>query len=81
MRFKSFVPTFLSQETVRTEEMTEIRDPVHGYIRLDGLASELADTPQMQRLRWIKQLGLASLVYPGANHTRFEHSLGAYHLA
>ncbi len=61
--------------------MTEIRDPVHGYIRLDGLSSELADTPQMQRLRWIRQLGLASLVYPGANHTRFEHSLGAYHLA
>jgi len=61
--------------------MTEIRDPVHGYIRLDELASQLADTPQMQRLRWIRQLGLASLVYPGANHTRFEHSLGAYHLA
>lgn len=61
--------------------MTEIRDPVHGYVKLDGLALELADTPQMQRLRWIKQLGLASLVYPGANHTRFEHSLGAYHLA
>jgi HD superfamily phosphohydrolase len=61
--------------------MTEIRDPVHGYVKLNGLALELADTPQMQRLRWIKQLGLASLVYPGANHTRFEHSLGAYHLA
>ena len=61
--------------------MTEIRDPVHGYVRLEGFALELADTPQMQRLRWIKQLGLASLVYPGANHTRFEHSLGAYHLA
>jgi HD superfamily phosphohydrolase len=61
--------------------MTEIRDPVHGYVRLEGLALSLADTPQMQRLRWIKQLGLASLVYPGANHTRFEHSLGAYHLA
>src|SRR5512137_158219 len=61
--------------------MTEIRDPVHGYVRLEGLALEIADTPQMQRLRWIKQLGLASLVYPGANHTRFEHSLGAYHLA
>ncbi len=61
--------------------MTEIRDPVHGYVKLEGLALELADTPQMQRLRWIRQLGLASLVYPGANHTRFEHSLGAYHLA
>jgi uncharacterized protein len=63
------------------DKLTEIRDPVHGYIKLEGLALELADTPQMQRLRWIKQLGLASLVYPGANHTRFEHSLGAYHLA
>jgi HD superfamily phosphohydrolase len=61
--------------------MTEIRDPVHGYVKLEGLALELADTPQMQRLRWIKQLGLANLVYPGANHTRFEHSLGVYHLA
>ncbi len=61
--------------------MTEIRDPVHGYVKLEGLALQLADTPQMQRLRWIKQLGLANLVYPGANHTRFEHSLGAHHLA
>jgi HD superfamily phosphohydrolase len=61
--------------------MTAIRDPVHGYIELDDLALALIDTPQMQRLRWIKQLGLANLVYPGANHTRFEHSLGAYHLA
>ncbi len=54
---------------------------MHGYVKLEGIALQLADTPQMQRLRWIKQLGLASLVYPGANHTRFEHSLGAYHLA
>jgi HD superfamily phosphohydrolase len=61
--------------------MTEIRDPVHGYIKLDDFAQALIGTPQMQRLRWIKQLGLANLVYPGANHTRFEHSLGAYHLA
>jgi HD superfamily phosphohydrolase len=61
--------------------MIEIRDPVHGYVKLDSLASELSETPQMQRLRWVKQLGLASLVYPGANHTRFEHSLGTYHLA
>ncbi|MCK9587144.1 HD domain-containing protein, partial [Methanothrix soehngenii] len=61
--------------------MTEVRDPVHGYVKLEGLALEIANTPQMQRLRWIKQLGLANLVYPGANHTRFEHSLGAYHMA
>jgi len=61
--------------------MTTIRDPVHGYIRLDDLAIDLVDTQEMQRLRWIKQLGLAHLVYPGANHTRFEHSLGSYHLA
>lgn len=59
----------------------EIRDPVHGYVKLDEFAQALIGTPQMQRLRWIKQLGLANLVYPGANHTRFEHSLGAYHLA
>lgn len=61
--------------------MTTIRDPVHSYVELDDLAIELADTQEMQRLRWIKQLGLANLVYPGANHTRFEHSLGAYHLS
>jgi hypothetical protein len=61
--------------------MIEIRDPVHGYVKLDDFAQALISTPQMQRLRWIKQLGLANLVYPGANHTRFEHSLGAYHLA
>lgn len=61
--------------------MTEIRDPIHGYVKLDSLAFDLMNTPQMQRLRWIKQLGLANLVYPGANHTRFEHSLGVYHLA
>ncbi len=73
--------TFLSQRIQSPKQMTEIRDPVHGYVKLEGLALELADTPQMQRLRWIKQLGLANLVYPGANHTRFEHSLGAYHMA
>ena len=67
--------------TIESPPMTEVRDPVHGYVRLEGLALQLANTPQMQRLRWIKQLGLANLVYPGANHTRFEHSLGAYHMA
>lgn len=61
--------------------MTRIRDPIHNYIRLDELGEELVDSPRVQRLRRIHQLGTGNLVYPGANHTRFEHSLGAYHLA
>ncbi|KAF5418756.1 MAG: hypothetical protein C5S49_01260 [Candidatus Methanogaster sp.] len=61
--------------------MKVIRDPIHGYIELDEAALALVDTPVMQRLRRVKQLGLTSFVYPGANHTRFEHSLGTYHLA
>jgi len=61
--------------------MKVIRDPVHGYIELDELAFSLIDVPLMQRLRRVRQLGLSNLVYPGANHTRFEHSLGVMHLA
>lgn len=61
--------------------MKVVRDPVHGYIELDELALRLIDTPQVQRLRRIRQLGLSNMVYPGANHTRFEHSLGTMHLA
>jgi HD superfamily phosphohydrolase len=58
-----------------------IRDPLWNNIRLDSLASELIDTPAFQRLRYVRQLGLAFLVYPGATHSRFEHALGTYHLA
>jgi HD superfamily phosphohydrolase len=61
--------------------MKVIRDPIHDYIELDDLALALLETPQVQRLRRIRQLGFSNLVYPGANHTRFEHSLGVYHLA
>jgi len=61
--------------------MKVIRDPIHDYIELDELALALIETPQVQRLRRIRQLGFSNLVYPGANHTRFEHSLGVYHLA
>lgn len=57
-----------------------IRDPLHGYIAFDALARAIIDTVEMQRLRRIRQLGFSYLVYPGANHTRFEHSLGTYHL-
>src|SRR5690606_27012192 len=57
-----------------------IRDPLWDNIRLDRPAQRALDTPAMQRLRYIRQLGHAFLVYPGATHTRFEHALGAYHL-
>lgn len=58
-----------------------IRDAVHGDMLFTREEIELIDTPQMQRLRGIKQLGASSLVYPGAVHTRFEHSLGTCWIA
>ena len=58
-----------------------LRDPLWNNIRVDELTLELVDTGVFQRLRYIRQLGLAYLVYPGATHSRFEHALGAYHLA
>ncbi|MFP8889215.1 HD domain-containing protein [Natrialbaceae archaeon A-CW2] len=61
--------------------MKTIKDSVHDHIEVDGVARDLLDTPAVQRLRHIAQLGTVSLVYPSANHTRFEHSLGVYHLA
>lgn len=57
-----------------------IRDPVHGDIYLTREEMEILDTPEMQRLRGVRQLGTAYLVFPGAQHTRFEHSLGTLHL-
>jgi HD superfamily phosphohydrolase len=61
--------------------VTFIRDPLWNNIRVDPIAQRLIDTAVFQRLRYVRQLGLAHLVYPGATHTRFEHALGAYHLA
>ncbi len=61
--------------------MVTIKDSVHDHIAVEGVAAELLDTPALQRLRRIRQLGTVGLVYPSANHTRFEHSLGVYHLA
>lgn len=58
-----------------------IQDPVHGAIEADGIFLDILDRPEMQRLRAVRQLGLGCLVFPGANHTRFEHCLGTYHLA
>lgn len=54
---------------------------MHGYIQVEPELLTLVDSPEVQRLRYIRQLGFSYLVYPGAHHTRFEHSLGAMHLA
>ncbi|MBI4859957.1 MAG: HD domain-containing protein [Candidatus Riflebacteria bacterium] len=58
-----------------------VRDPVLEYIDMAPEIEALVDTVDFQRLRQISQLGHVSLVYPGARHSRFEHSLGVYHLA
>ena len=58
-----------------------IRDSIHGDIKIEGLILKLLETPELQRLYNIKQLGLAHLVFPGAHHTRLEHSLGTYNIA
>jgi len=60
--------------------MKEISDPLYGFVKLTPLELKLVDSVTFQRLRYIKQLGLAFLVFPSAHHTRFEHSLGVLHI-
>ena len=62
-------------------EVTQIRDPVHGYIYANELECKIIDSPIFQRLRGIRQLASAHLTYPGAHHTRFEHCIGSMYLA
>ena len=61
--------------------MLSVRDPVHGFIRATDLEAEIISSRPVQRLRWIRQLGLTHLVFPGAEHSRFSHTLGSMHLA
>ena len=63
------------------KKFLEITDPIHDFIRLNNTEQKIIDTPVFQRLRRIKQLSGAHLTYPGAQHTRFEHSLGVMHIA
>lgn len=60
---------------------TVVRDPIHGMIELSAVEWSAVDTAIFQRLRSIRQLAMTHLVYPGAVHTRFEHSLGVRHVA
>ncbi len=66
---------------VAPKQFRVVRDPIWNTIRIDAVAMRIIDTPPFQRLRYIRQLGHAHLVYPGATHTRFDHALGVYHLA
>ena len=63
------------------KQIHEIRDPIHVFIRLESLEREVLNSRPVQRLRHIHQLALTHLVYPGATHRRFEHSLGVMELA
>ncbi len=64
-----------------TKNRHEIRDPIHVFVYLDSEERRVLDSRPFQRLRYIHQLGLSYLVYPGATHKRFEHSLGVMELA
>ena len=59
----------------------DIIDPIHDFVRVYDNELKIIDTPIFQRLRRIRQLSGAHLIYPGAQHTRFEHSLGVMHIA
>ncbi|XP_070797748.1 deoxynucleoside triphosphate triphosphohydrolase SAMHD1 [Pituophis catenifer annectens] len=71
----------LAQSQSYTEITKVFNDPIHGHIEMHPLLVRIIDTPQFQRLRYIKQLGGTYYVFPGASHNRFEHSLGVSHLA
>src|SRR5882757_353724 len=62
-------------------EEHKIRDPIHGFIHFSDKERAIIDSSHFQRLRGIKQLALTCLVYPGAMHTRFEHTLGVMEMA
>src|ERR1700692_4554928 len=71
-------PDFLTEAD---EPWYRIRCPIHGFIRFSENERQIIDNRLFRRLRWIRQLALTELVYPGATHTRFEHSLGVMEVA
>jgi len=64
-----------------SEQLYEVRDPIHGFVQLNEWEWDIINQPAFQRLRRIRQLACTDMVYPGAMHTRFEHSLGVMHTA
>lgn len=78
-RKQAIALAYILQESIKEDKT--VRDPVHGDILWNHLETSAIDTRSFQRLRRIRQLGTAHFVYPGAEHSRFEHSLGALHMA
>ncbi|XP_050395452.1 deoxynucleoside triphosphate triphosphohydrolase SAMHD1 isoform X2 [Patella vulgata] len=70
-----------SNYTVLDLDYKVFNDPIHGHIEIHPLCMKIIDTPEFQRLRYLKQLGPCYYVFPGASHNRFEHSIGVCHLA
>ncbi|PVU94543.1 hypothetical protein BB561_002488 [Smittium simulii] len=66
---------------MESSDFKYLKDPIYGSIKLESLVLKFIDTRQFQRLRYLKQLGSICFIYPGGNHTRFEHSIGVSHLA
>jgi len=75
------VQVSIPEEGLTLRPVAEIRDPVHGYIKITEPERDVIDTPFVQRLRRIHQLAGAYMVYPGAVHTRFDHVTGTMHVA
>src|SRR5208337_3652527 len=74
-------PGSMSMKSVKSSYWGFVKDPIYGYIQLTEVEKNVIDTLAVQRLRRIRQLAGAEYVYPAANHTRFEHVLGAMYLA
>ena len=71
-------PEFLSD---RDHPVEKVRCPVHGFIHYSPNEKRIIDHPLVRRLRYVRQLALTELLYPGASHTRFEHALGVMDVA
>jgi HD superfamily phosphohydrolase len=72
---------FQSKGLLVAKKKRKVFDPIHNFIGFDDKIWQMIDTPVFQRLRHLKQLGFCDMVWPGARHARFEHSLGVGHLA
>lgn len=80
-RLENLVTQWESGREIEKKESKTVHDAIHGAIVIDDFLMNLVDLPPVQRLREIKQLGTAERLYPTANHTRFEHTLGTFYVA